>query len=189
MDRSGRKIIDPNDPSRRPYFGKPDTVSDMFGPGMIYEAMIRALDGKTHQVHGVAFRLHVKGHRKKRLGFAFRVYCGADTVGWETEDEYTVVNAYLDIMPMRLVGYPPYKMLKKRTRKTKARRKAFWPYGRPLVLNAHAGTRHGIPFPVYYRAAFGVRGANVPALLRALVACGWFGIRARDTNSTDATQR
>jgi cyanophycinase len=189
VDRSGRKIIDPNDPSRRPYFGKPDTVSDMFGPGMIYEAMIRALDGKTHQVHGVAFRLHVKGHRKKRLGFAFRVYCGADTVGWETEDEYTVVNAYLDIMPMRLVGYPPYKMLKKRTRKTKARRKAFWPYGRPLVLNAHAGTRHGIPFPVYYRAAFGVRGANVPALLRALVACGWFGIRARDTNSTDATQR
>jgi NCS1 family nucleobase:cation symporter-1 len=47
----------------------------------------------------------------------------------------------------------------------------------PLVLNAHAGTRYGIPFPVYCRAAFGVRGANVPALLRALVACGWFGIQ------------
>ena len=46
----------------------------------------------------------------------------------------------------------------------------------PLVLNAHAGTRYGIPFPVYCRAAFGIRGANVPALLRALVACGWFGI-------------
>jgi nucleobase:cation symporter-1, NCS1 family len=47
----------------------------------------------------------------------------------------------------------------------------------PLVLNAHAGTRYGIPFPVYCRASFGVRGANVPALLRALVACGWFGIQ------------
>src|SRR5262245_20403189 len=47
----------------------------------------------------------------------------------------------------------------------------------PMALNAHAGTRYGIPFPVYCRAAFGVRGANVPALLRALVACGWFGIQ------------
>lgn len=47
----------------------------------------------------------------------------------------------------------------------------------PMVLNAHAGTRYGIPFPVYCRASFGVRGANVPALLRALVACGWFGIQ------------
>ncbi len=46
----------------------------------------------------------------------------------------------------------------------------------PMVLNAHAGTHYGIPFPVYCRAAFGTRGANVPALLRALVACGWFGI-------------
>src|SRR5689334_6235238 len=48
----------------------------------------------------------------------------------------------------------------------------------PLVLNAHPGTRYGIPFPVYCRAAFGLRGANVPAVLRALVACGWFGIQA-----------
>jgi len=47
----------------------------------------------------------------------------------------------------------------------------------PMVLNAHAGTRYGIPFPVFCRAAFGLRGANVPALLRALVACGWFGIQ------------
>jgi NCS1 family nucleobase:cation symporter-1 len=47
-----------------------------------------------------------------------------------------------------------------------------------MVLNAHAGTRYGIPFPVYCRAAFGVRGANVPALMRALVACGWFGIQS-----------
>jgi NCS1 family nucleobase:cation symporter-1 len=47
----------------------------------------------------------------------------------------------------------------------------------PMALNAHAGTRYGIPFPVYCRAAFGVRGANAPALMRALVACGWFGIQ------------
>jgi NCS1 family nucleobase:cation symporter-1 len=47
-----------------------------------------------------------------------------------------------------------------------------------MLLNAHAGTRYGIPFPVFVRASFGVRGANVPAILRALVACGWFGIQA-----------
>src|SRR6059058_3196135 len=47
----------------------------------------------------------------------------------------------------------------------------------PMVLNAHAGTHYGIPFPVYCRAAFGTKGANIPALLRALVACGWFGIQ------------
>src|SRR4051812_47581578 len=47
----------------------------------------------------------------------------------------------------------------------------------PMVLNAHAGTAYGIPFPVYCRASFGTVGANVPALLRALVACGWFGIQ------------
>jgi NCS1 family nucleobase:cation symporter-1 len=47
----------------------------------------------------------------------------------------------------------------------------------PMILNAHAGTKYGIPFPVFCRASFGTRGANVPALLRALVACGWFGIQ------------
>src|SRR6187455_3215354 len=47
----------------------------------------------------------------------------------------------------------------------------------PMILNAHAGTRYGIPFPVFCRASFGTKGANVPALLRALVACGWFGIQ------------
>src|SRR5262249_24240844 len=47
----------------------------------------------------------------------------------------------------------------------------------PMVLNAHAGTKYGIPFPVYCRASFGTWGANVPARLRALVACGWFGIQ------------
>ena len=47
----------------------------------------------------------------------------------------------------------------------------------PMVLNAHAGTRYGISFPVLCRASFGVRGANLPAVLRAIVACGWFGIQ------------
>jgi nucleobase:cation symporter-1, NCS1 family len=47
----------------------------------------------------------------------------------------------------------------------------------PMVLIAHAGTRFGIPFPVLARASFGTRGSNVPALLRAVVACGWFGIQ------------
>ncbi|MBI3552760.1 MAG: NCS1 family nucleobase:cation symporter-1 [Elusimicrobia bacterium] len=48
----------------------------------------------------------------------------------------------------------------------------------PMILNAHAGTKYGIPFPVYCRPAFGILGANVPALLRAMVACGWFGIQS-----------
>ena len=47
----------------------------------------------------------------------------------------------------------------------------------PMILNAHAGTRFGIPFPVLARASFGTLGSNIPALLRALVACGWFGIQ------------
>ena len=47
----------------------------------------------------------------------------------------------------------------------------------PMLLNAHAGARYGIPFPVFARASFGVLGANLPAILRALVACGWFGIQ------------
>ena len=47
----------------------------------------------------------------------------------------------------------------------------------PMILNAHAGTKYGVSFPVLCRAAFGVRGANIPAILRAIVACGWFGIQ------------
>ena len=47
----------------------------------------------------------------------------------------------------------------------------------PMILNAHAGTRYGIPFPVFARSAFGVFGAHVPSIARALVACGWFGIQ------------
>src|SRR4051794_33645150 len=47
----------------------------------------------------------------------------------------------------------------------------------PMCLNAHAGTKYGVAFPVLCRASFGTRGANVPAILRAIVACGWFGIQ------------
>ena len=47
----------------------------------------------------------------------------------------------------------------------------------PMVLNGHAGAKYGIPFPVLARASFGTRLANLPAILRAIVACGWFGIQ------------
>lgn len=47
----------------------------------------------------------------------------------------------------------------------------------PMTLNAHPGTAYGIPFPVLLRASFGIRGANIAALLRGVVACGWFGIQ------------
>src|SRR5918999_3730210 len=47
----------------------------------------------------------------------------------------------------------------------------------PMLLNGHAGTKYGIPFPVFVRASFGVRGANFAAIARALVACGWVGIQ------------
>ena len=47
----------------------------------------------------------------------------------------------------------------------------------PMIMNGHAGAAWGVPFPVFARASFGLRGANVPAILRAIVACGWFGIQ------------
>ncbi|HEY9869694.1 MAG TPA: NCS1 family nucleobase:cation symporter-1, partial [Candidatus Obscuribacterales bacterium] len=48
----------------------------------------------------------------------------------------------------------------------------------PILLNSHPGTKYGIPFPVFARASYGTMGSNLPALMRALVACGWFGIQA-----------
>ena len=48
----------------------------------------------------------------------------------------------------------------------------------PMLLNSHPGARYGVPFPVLARASFGVLGANVAAVLRAMVACGWFGIQS-----------
>jgi len=47
----------------------------------------------------------------------------------------------------------------------------------PMLLNAHSGTKYGLPFPVLARASFGTVGANIPAILRAIVCCGWFGIQ------------
>src|SRR3954466_6766922 len=47
----------------------------------------------------------------------------------------------------------------------------------PMLLNSYPGAKYGVPFPVLARASFGVLGANVAAVLRALVACGWFGIQ------------
>src|ERR1043166_8411192 len=48
----------------------------------------------------------------------------------------------------------------------------------PILLNSHPGTKYGIPFPVFARASYGTLGSNLPAVMRALVACGWFGIQA-----------
>lgn len=47
----------------------------------------------------------------------------------------------------------------------------------PMVLNGHAGVKYGIPFPVQGRAAFGTVGVHVPSIVRAIVACGWFGVQ------------
>src|ERR1700677_619066 len=47
-----------------------------------------------------------------------------------------------------------------------------------MLLHAHAGAKFWIPFPVFVRASFGTRGANIPTVLRAVVACGWFGIQS-----------
>lgn len=48
----------------------------------------------------------------------------------------------------------------------------------PILLNSHPGTKYGIPFPVFARASYGTVGSNLPALMRAVVACGWFGIQS-----------
>ena len=47
----------------------------------------------------------------------------------------------------------------------------------PMLLIGHAGAKYGVPFPVLLRSSFGTFGANIPAMLRGLVACGWFGIQ------------
>src|ERR1700732_4154002 len=48
----------------------------------------------------------------------------------------------------------------------------------PMLLNSHPGAKYGVPFPVLARASFGFVAANIGAVLRALVACGWFGIQS-----------
>ncbi len=54
----------------------------------------------------------------------------------------------------------------------------------PMILNGHVGAKYGIPFPIFSRASFGVKGSNIPAMLRAVVACGWFGIQCWIGGST-----
>lgn len=54
----------------------------------------------------------------------------------------------------------------------------------PMILNGHVGVQYGIPFPIFSRASFGIIGSNIPALLRAVVACGWFGIQTWIGGST-----
>ncbi len=46
----------------------------------------------------------------------------------------------------------------------------------PMVLNGHAGVKYGIPFPVLGRSSFGITGIHIPSVVRAIVACGWFGV-------------
>ncbi len=47
----------------------------------------------------------------------------------------------------------------------------------PMILNAHVGTKYGVPLPVFLRMSFGIKGSVLASLLRGLVACGWFGIQ------------
>jgi cytosine/uracil/thiamine/allantoin permease len=47
----------------------------------------------------------------------------------------------------------------------------------PMILNGHAGVKYGVPFPVIGRASFGIRGIHIAAVVRGIVACGWFGIQ------------
>jgi NCS1 family nucleobase:cation symporter-1 len=47
----------------------------------------------------------------------------------------------------------------------------------PMLLIGHAGTKYGIPYAVLARSSFGTTGARIPALMRAVVACGWYGIQ------------
>ena len=48
----------------------------------------------------------------------------------------------------------------------------------PIQMNSHAGTKYGIPFPVFCRMTFGVVGAHIPAISRALIACGWCAVQS-----------
>src|SRR5256885_10011906 len=57
----------------------------------------------------------------------------------------------------------------------------------PILLNSHPGTKNGIPFPAFARAAYGTYGSNLPALMRAIVACGWFGMQGWSGGPTPHT--
>jgi cyanophycinase len=107
----GRKV-DPRAKGFIPEFTEPEDLifPDMLGVWAVYEAMSHALDSRAGEVKGLALNPW-DGGPLKGLGFEFRVYRGADTVGWSTSkggnDSYTVLNAYVDITPVRL-AYPLY---------------------------------------------------------------------------------
>jgi cyanophycinase len=109
--------IDPRAKDFSPYYYLPEDFyfSDMLGAGAVYLAMCRALDSRPGMVTGVAFG-QPAGGRKNDLGFEFKVYRGDDTVGWYTaaggNETWTVLNAYVDITPVRLAR-PLYTPLKK----------------------------------------------------------------------------
>jgi cyanophycinase len=106
---SARKVqsqkLDPKDPGFHPYYTRPEEIADMLGAWAIYEAMAHALDSKTGEVKGLALGPWAQRARND-LGFEFRVYRGADTVGWYTakggNESYSVLNAYLDITPVKV---------------------------------------------------------------------------------------
>ncbi len=99
--------VDPKAKDFTPYFDPPGEsyFADMLAPWAIVEAMTHALDSKDRVVRGLAFA-QPEGGKKNDLGFAFRVYRGADTIGWWSDQggpgRYTVVNAYVDITPVKL---------------------------------------------------------------------------------------
>jgi cyanophycinase len=107
--------IDPNDKKNfKPYYDQPEPLLNILGAWAIHEAMYHVLDSKAGEVKGVAFALR-DTHDKKTLGFEFKLYRGADTIGWNTteggNDSYTVLNVYVDIAPVRLAD-PLYTPLK-----------------------------------------------------------------------------
>jgi cyanophycinase len=100
-----------------PSYDRPEDFyfPDMLGPWAIYEAMSHALDSRPGVVQGIAFAQPAGGDRND-LGFVFKVYRGADTVGWYTaaggNESYTVVNVSVDITPVKLAN-PLYTPLTK----------------------------------------------------------------------------
>jgi cyanophycinase len=116
LKASDRKI-DPKDRDFEPNYDEPTDFyfPDMLATDVVYRAMSHALDSREGVVKGLAFG-QPAGGRKNDLGFEFRVYRGADSVGWYTalggNETYTLVNLYVDIIPVKLAN-PLYTPLKK----------------------------------------------------------------------------
>jgi cyanophycinase len=104
------KKLDPRDPRFDPFYNRPRSYADILAPWAIYEAMTRVVDSKAGVVRGLALDPWDDGP-KKDLGFEFKVYRGIDTIGWYTSgggnESYTILNAYVDILPVKL-AHPLY---------------------------------------------------------------------------------